>query len=136
MEITLTKTLPGLKWSSLEGSEPIAPTTTASEPDKISPALKAPCEEKAPAYPTSSKNGPKNWDTVVTDEAEEKEGEGEIDDFFKKLYKDADPDTRRAMMKSYQESGGTSLSTNWAEVGSKTMEINPPDGMVAKKWES
>lgn len=135
MEVTLTKALQGLKWSSLEGTEPIAPTTTSSEPDKIPDAiLKAPPQDKAPAYPTSSKNGPKNWDTVVGDEADE--GEGEIDDFFKKLYKDADPDTRRAMMKSYQESGGTSLSTNWAEVGSKTMEINPPDGMEAKKWVS
>jgi suppressor of G2 allele of SKP1 len=37
-------------------------------------------------------------------------------------------------MKSYQESGGTALSTNWGEVGSKTMEISPPEGMEAKKW--
>ena len=40
-----------------------------------------------------------------------------VDSFFKKLYKGADDDTRRAMMKSMQESNGTSLSTNWSEVG-------------------
>jgi len=40
-----------------------------------------------------------------------------VDGFFKKLYAGADPDTRRAMMKSFSESNGTSLSTNWNEVG-------------------
>lgn len=88
--------------------------------------------ETGPVYPTSSRNGPKNWDTVVADENEE-DGE-EVDDFFKKLYKDADPDTKRAMMKSYQESNGTSLSTVWSDVGSKTFKTEPPEGMVAKKW--
>ncbi|KAL2067537.1 hypothetical protein VTL71DRAFT_1962 [Oculimacula yallundae] len=131
IEIILHKSLPGLKWSSLEGTEPISSTDTSEEPAAKIPdsVLKA---EKAPSYPTSSKNGPKNWDTVLSDEKEE-EGE-EVDDFFKKLYKDADPDTKRAMMKSYQESNGTSLSTVWSDVGSKTFETTPPDGMEAKKW--
>lgn len=40
------------------------------------------------------------------------------------------------MMKSYQESNGTSLSTVWSDVGSKTFETTPPDGMEAKKWNS
>ncbi|PVH71090.1 SGS-domain-containing protein [Cadophora sp. DSE1049] len=132
IEIVLHKSLPDLKWSSLEGTEPITTTTTEEPAAKIPEAvLKA---DKAPSYPTSSKNGPKNWDTVLQDEKEE-EGE-EVDDFFKKLYKDADPDTKRAMMKSYQESNGTSLSTVWSDVGSKTFETTPPDGMEAKKWNS
>jgi suppressor of G2 allele of SKP1 len=38
------------------------------------------------------------------------------------------------MMKSFVESNGTALSTNWAEVGSKKMEVTPPDGMTAKKY--
>ncbi|KAH9222493.1 SGS domain-containing protein [Leptodontidium sp. 2 PMI_412] len=132
IEIVLHKSLPGLKWSSLEGTEPIPSTTTEEPAAKIPDAvLKA---DKAPSYPTSSKSGPKNWDTVLQDEKED-EGE-EVDDFFKKLYKNADPDTRRAMMKSYQESNGTSLSTVWSDVGSKTFETTPPDGMEAKKWNS
>ena len=50
------------------------------------------------------------------------EGGDAVDSFFKKLYKGSDPDTRRAMMKSYQESNGTALSTNWEEVGKKRVE--------------
>jgi len=57
-----------------------------------------------------------------------------MNDFFMKLYKNADPDTKRAMMKSYQESNGTALSTNWEEVKKGPVETKPPDGVVAKKW--
>ncbi|KAI0565018.1 HSP20-like chaperone [Gracilaria domingensis] len=35
---------------------------------------------------------------------------------FRTIYKDADEDMRRAMMKSYSESGGKVLSTNWDDV--------------------
>ncbi|KAH7330461.1 SGS domain-containing protein [Rhexocercosporidium sp. MPI-PUGE-AT-0058] len=132
IEIVLHKSIPGLKWSSLEGTEPIISSTTEEPAAKIPDAvLKA---DKAPSYPTSSKNGPKNWDTVLQDDNEEESED--VDNFFKKLYKDSDPDTRRAMMKSYQESNGTSLSTVWSDVGSKTFETSPPDGMEAKKWNS
>lgn len=33
------------------------------------------------------------------------------------------------------ESGGTVLSTNWSEVGTKEVERKPPDGMEWKKYE-
>ncbi|OAX82037.1 hypothetical protein ACJ72_03612 [Emergomyces africanus] len=49
-----------------------------------------------------------------------------VDSFFKKLYASADPDTRRAMVKSYYESEGTALSTNWSEVGKGKVEAKPP----------
>ena len=49
-----------------------------------------------------------------------------VDSFFKKLYANADPDTRRAMMKSYYESEGTALSTNWDEVGKGKVDARPP----------
>ena len=129
IEIVLQKAMPGLKWASLEGTAPIE-SITAPEPTPKIP------EEvlKAPAYPTSSRKGPTNWDTVLEGEDKDEDG-AEIDDFFKKLYKDADPDTKRAMMKSYQESNGTALSTSWTEVSSKKTETVPPEGLEAKKWE-
>ena len=46
----------------------------------------------------------------------------------------ADDDTKRAMMKSMVESGGTQLSTNWKEVGAKKMEVKPPDGQEWREW--
>jgi hypothetical protein len=108
--------------------------------------------ESAPSYPTSSKSGPKNWDKLAEtltakkkstkkpkkDKKTENESPGSsdedggvdsdydtgdaVDGFFKKLYAGADDDTRRAMMKSYVESNGTALSTNWSEVGKGKVE--------------
>ena len=91
----------------------------------------------APAYPTSSKSGPKNWDTMSFD-ADEPDDDDTQDPnfFFKQLYKGADDDTKRAMMKSYVESNGTALSTNWGEVQKGPVETSPPEGMEARKWGS
>lgn len=55
--------------------------------------------------------------------------------FFKKLYKGATPEQQRAMMKSFTESNGTSLSTNWDDVKGKKVETVPPEGVEAKKWQ-
>ncbi|KAH0837105.1 hypothetical protein AYO21_04566 [Fonsecaea monophora] len=52
----------------------------------------------------------------------EYDGGDAVDGFFKKLYAMSDDDTRRAMAKSFYESNGTSLSTNWKQVGSKKVE--------------
>ncbi|KAI9047195.1 hypothetical protein LZ554_008649 [Drepanopeziza brunnea f. sp. 'monogermtubi'] len=133
IEIVLHKSFPGLKWSSLEDPEPDIPLTRPGKPTSSIPDGVLRPKETAPIYPTSSKNGPVNWDKVGGDDDQE---EHDVNDFFKVLYRDADPDTRRAMMKSYQESNGTSLSTDWSDVGSKTFKTEPPEGMEPKKWES
>jgi len=38
---------------------------------------------------------------------------------FKQIYQNADEDKRRAMMKSFQTSNGTVLSTDWGDVSAK-----------------
>jgi len=63
----------------------------------------------------------------------EEEEANALDSLFKKIYKDASDDTRRAMIKSYQTSGGTVLSTNWDEV--KTKDYEGKDKVLPKGWE-
>jgi len=56
-----------------------------------------------------------------------------LDSLFKKIYNDSSDDTRRAMIKSYQTSKGTVLSTNWDEV--KTKDYEGKDKVLPKGWE-
>lgn len=133
----------------------------------------APVEKAAThAYPSSSRKR-HDWDSIVKQSAEEDEelkkdfakdpnagGDQALNELFQKLYADATDDQRRAMIKSYQESNGTALSTDWSDVGKvrsfpshcsaparrltrsslfrrsqKKVETRPPDSMLAKKWE-
>ncbi|KAG6037955.1 hypothetical protein E4U41_004617 [Claviceps citrina] len=92
----------------------------------------APPKPAGPAYPTSSRTGPKDWDKIAVDDDEE--DEGGVNAFFKKIYGSGTDDQKRAMMKSFTESNGTTLSTDWTDVGSRTVATSPPDGVEAKKW--
>jgi len=166
IEIILSKANPGPKWSALESSEPLAVAASADvqngqDAEAVKSAVLSNTTITAPgasgpAYPTSSKSGPKDWDKITKnlrtgDNSKSKDGSGDsglgedMDDdddqggdpanaFFKKLFKNASPETQRAMMKSYTESNGTALSTNWEEVSKGTVETVPPDGMEARKW--
>lgn len=61
-------------------------------------------------------------------------GDQAVNEFFQQIFSSADDDTKRAMMKSYQESGGTTLSTNWDDVSKGRVEVKPPQGSEWKKW--
>lgn len=127
IEIRLAKA-DTVHWTSLEFRRDVAVVQKANVP---SVNLK-------PAYP-SSKPKRVDWDKleaqVKKEEKEEKlDGDAALNKFFREIYRDADEDTRRAMSKSFVESNGTVLSTNWKEVGSKKVEGSPPDGMELKKW--
>ncbi|KAK8790887.1 hypothetical protein WA158_005518 [Blastocystis sp. Blastoise] len=89
----------------------------------------APVEAAKPVNPYSSK---KDWTKFeVPEEKEEKTdvkkmtGNESLEYFFQKMYNDADEDTKKAMIKSLQTSGGKVLSTNWKEMKDKNYEKDP-----------
>ncbi|MBA0718923.1 hypothetical protein Golax_006640 [Gossypium laxum] len=130
IEIRLAKAEP-IHWTSLEFSMEVA------VPQRINvPSVAA---NQRPSYP-SSKPKRVDWDKIEAqvkkEEKDEKlDGDAALNKFFRDIYQDADEDARRAMQKSFVESNGTVLSTNWKEVGVKKVEGSPPDGMELKKWE-
>jgi suppressor of G2 allele of SKP1 len=91
-------------------------------------------------YPSSAKVK-HNWDKF------DKEIEGDILDhyedygidagslLFKQIYQNGDEEKRRAMMKSFQTSGGTVLSTDWNDVSNKDYEgRDRPEAPGGQEW--
>lgn len=118
IEITLVKANPGPIWSKIEKQDNAGAT---------------------PSYPSSNQNK-KNWDKLNKQfedefEAEKPEGEAALNKLFQQIFKGADENTKKAMMKSFQTSGGTVLSTNWDEVKEKDYEgKDRPDAPAGQEW--
>ncbi|KAG6336677.1 hypothetical protein ID866_2424 [Astraeus odoratus] len=130
VEVRLTKAAQG-RWGALVGD---SPDVVANYP-AVAPT--------APSTKTAPKR--KNWEGITseilssekektTEEDPNVAGDSTVNAFFQKLFADSDDDTKRAMMKSFQESGGTTLSTNWDEVKKGKVEVKPPEGAEWKKW--
>ncbi|KAI8149610.1 SGS domain-containing protein [Fennellomyces sp. T-0311] len=118
IEIKLKKKTEGIKWGALEGDDDMATTMASSS--------------------VSSARKPKDWDALARDiekDSDKPEGDAALNTLFQQIYSGADDDAKRAMMKSFVESNGTCLSTNWSEVGAKKVETKPPEGMIARKYE-
>jgi suppressor of G2 allele of SKP1 len=113
------------RWSTLE-RVPGADNAPAPAPGVLLPPV---ATAKPAAYSSKKKV---NWDELVKNEKDD--SEDPLNAVFKGIYGNGTDEQRRAMMKSYQESGGTVLSTNWEDVGKKKVEVSPPTGMIAKKW--
>ncbi|CAE6425338.1 unnamed protein product [Rhizoctonia solani] len=129
VEIWLAKLVHG-RWGTLlsSGSEPGLPIQSSA----------------APSSNQSKSSIKKNWDSIVaeipldTDKNLQDDpnagGDAALNTFFQQIYGNADEDTKRAMLKSYTESGGTSLSTNWDDVRKGKVEVKPPSGSEYKRW--
>lgn len=155
VEVRLIKRAQG-RWGDLVGDSPdrmfpfpsffsggtaYIPDSTALTAPTIAPTVPPP----VPSTSTGVRKPQKNWDalttTILSSEKEKTTeedpnvgGDSTLNSFFQKIFGDADDDTKRAMMKSYQESGGTTLSTNWDEVKKAKVEVKPPAGAEWKKW--
>jgi suppressor of G2 allele of SKP1 len=110
VEIQMEKLIQGKSWPSLEKSETSVEILNTSEP---SPHHRSPT--------------PKDWNELeklvsMEEEQVKPSGDQDVMEFFQKLYKNSPDEVKRAMVKSFSESKGTCLSTNWEEVGSKTVE--------------
>jgi len=125
IEIKLKKLRPA-KWPSLENTGGQVKSWDVVVDTK---------KEKGLLYPSSSKTGAKDWEALSkTQEDDKLDGDAALNKVFQDIYKGASDDQRRAMLKSFQESGGTVLSTNWDEVGKGEVKGHPPKGMDMKYW--
>lgn len=104
-----------------------------------------PAETAAPAVsPDTATPGPsgrtskpkKNWDKIEDQDDEDggskdpnAGGDAALQKLFSSIYANASDDTKRAMIKSFTESGGTTLSTDWDSIGKEKTPIRPPEGM-------
>ncbi|XP_072513305.1 protein SGT1 homolog isoform X2 [Salminus brasiliensis] len=123
VEIKMKKT-EAIRWEKLEG-EGILPNVKHFAPSPNQ-------------YPSSS-HYTRNWDKLVGDIKEEEknekmEGDAALNSLFQQIYSDGSDEVKRAMNKSFMESGGTVLSTNWLDVGKRKVDVNPPDDMEWKKY--
>ncbi|XP_029188387.2 protein SGT1 homolog A-like [Acropora millepora] len=121
-----------IRWSSLEAEDEIQP----KPPTKNDKSSDLPDVHK---YPSSRHVG-KDWDKVAAQIAKEEkdeklEGDAALNQLFQQIYGDGSEEVRKAMNKSFVESGGTVLSTNWDEVKRGHVDCKPPDGMEWKTWE-
>lgn len=96
----------------------------------------APSSAATTEITTSPAKEPKNWDKIVKElEAEESESnKGDVAEFFREIYDKGTDEVRKAMTKSFAESGGTVLSTDWDEVSKQKVPVKPPEGCELKKW--
>lgn len=122
IEIKLKKENQSIRWTALEHTGEKLIPTISQEPKVSQMASKS-----------------KNWDKIAEEVAkgenlDELDGGDPLNKVFQNIYSNATDEQRRAMQKSFLESGGTVLSTNWDEVGKGKVQGSAPKGMEMHDW--
>jgi suppressor of G2 allele of SKP1 len=136
VEIKLKKAAPLHEWKTLEKISAGNDGGGGNAAADVSSSHAAATATPHPPAPYSSGKSLTDWNKIGKSAEEEEESHHDPMKFFKELYQNADEDTRRAMLKSYQQSGGTSLTTNWNDAASK--DFTPTNESVnadVKKFE-
>jgi len=98
----------------------------------------APGSNTSPARKPQMKNWEKVSDTMLKSEKNKTMSEDpnavDSNHAFAELFANVDDDAKRAIMKSYTESGGTTLSTDWNDVSKGSVSVKPPEGQEWRKW--
>jgi len=127
IEFKLKKEVENFQWVTLEKQGAAAASSITSQGN---------IQGFKPSYPSSSKVQ-KDWDNIDKEisrelDKEDVKGNDAMMKLFKQIYENGNEETRRAMVKSFQTSGGTVLSTNWGEVKEKEYDgkdrPSAPDG--------
>ena len=111
------------------------------EVNKNDDSLNNPKDKVVHGYYPSSSKVKKDW-SQLDKEIDEQEKEDASKDgnegmwrLFRDIYAKGNEETRRAMIKSFQTSGGTVLSTNWDEVKDKDYEgKDRPEAPKGQEW--
>jgi len=129
VEVRLAKKTLG-RWTKL--------VRNVDEPAEVLPSGAAPGSNASAARKPQKKNWEAVSDTILKSEKDKSMAEDpnaiDTSRAFADLFANVDDDARRAIMKSYTESGGTTLSTDWNDVKKAPVTVKPPEGQEWRKW--